>query len=96
MPISAKQGLPELFAVNWYAVMAPAKSPRAILEKLHSALVTAASAPDLSERFIAMGVESMTSSSPEAVAGFLKKELARWGKVAKTAGVRVERTKATG
>ncbi len=90
MPTSAEQGLPELFAVNWYAVMAPAKTPRSIVAKLHGAMAKAAAAPDLNERFIAMGVESMPSASPEAVAGFLKAELARWGKVAKTAGIKAE------
>jgi len=90
MPTSAEQGLPELFAVNWYAVMAPAKTPRAIVEKLHNAMAKAAGAPDLNERFIAMGVESMTSTSPASVASFLQEELARWGKVAKTAGIRAE------
>ena len=90
IPTAAEQGLPGLLAVNWFAVMAPAKTPRSTQEKLHSALVRVAGAPDMKERFNAVGIESMTSASPEAFAKFLQSELARWGKVAKASGARAD------
>jgi tripartite-type tricarboxylate transporter receptor subunit TctC len=85
-----EQGLPVLQAVNWYAIMAPAKTPRAIIDRLHGAITKAALAPDLREKFITGGFEPMTSTSPESYSAFLKQELERWGKVAKSAGIRAE------
>lgn len=90
MPTSAEQGLPKLLSVNWFAVMAPAKTPRPIVEKLHASLVKAATAPDVKERFTGVGVEAMTIKSPDAFAGFLKQELVRWGKLAKESGARAD------
>jgi tripartite-type tricarboxylate transporter receptor subunit TctC len=76
--------------VNWYAVMAAPKTPRPLIDKLHGALVKVATSPDVKARFIEMGSEPMTSTSPEAFTSFLKEELQRWGKVAKAAGVQAE------
>jgi len=90
LPTSAEQGLPTLFAVNWFAIMAPAKTPRPIVEKLHAALVKAATSPDVKERFVGVGVETMTIKSPDAFTAFLKEELVRWGKLAKESGARAD------
>ena len=90
LPTSAEQGLPVLLAVNWFAILAPAKTPKPVIEKLHGALVKATTAQDVKERYIKVGVESMTKPSPEAFAGFLKEELVRWGKVAKDSGARAD------
>jgi tripartite-type tricarboxylate transporter receptor subunit TctC len=85
-----EQGHPALQAVNWYAIMAPPKTPRAIIDRLHGVITKAALSPDLKERFIAGGSEPMTSASAEAYTAFLKQELARWGKVARAADIRAE------
>jgi len=90
LPTSAEQGLPKLFAVNWFAIMAPAKTPRPIVDKLHAALLKSALSPELKERFVGIGVESMTVASPDAFAAFLKEELVRWGKLAKESGARAD------
>ncbi len=90
LPTSAEQGLPKLISVNWFAIMAPAKTPRAIVDKLHVALLKAATSPDMKERFTAVGVEAMTMKSPDAFASFLKEELVRWGKLAKESGARAD------
>jgi tripartite-type tricarboxylate transporter receptor subunit TctC len=90
LPTSVEQGLPKLISVNWFAVMAPAKTPRPIVDKLHAALLKAVTSPDMKERFTAVGVEAMTLKSPEAFASFLKDELVRWGKLAKESGARAD------
>lgn len=90
VPTVKEQGIPGMQAVNWYAVMAPAKTPRAIVEKLHGALTRAVMSPDLKEKFVTGGFEPMTSSSPEAYKAYLQDEFARWSKVAKAAGIRPE------
>src|SRR5262245_2540628 len=61
IPTAGEQGLPGLVAVNWFAVMAPAKIPPAVQDKLHATLVRIATTPDMKERFNAIGIEAMTS-----------------------------------
>ena len=90
IPTAAEQGLSGLLAVNWFAIMAPAKTPRPVQEKLHATLVRVATAAEMKERFNAIGIESMTSGSPEAFGKFLSSELVRWGKVAKDSGARAD------
>ncbi len=85
-----EQGMRGLGAVNWYAVMAPAKTPRATVDRLHGAIARAAFSPELKDKFITGGFEPMTSASPEAFTTFLKLEFARWSKVAKAANIRPE------
>lgn len=88
LPTSGEQGMPGLIAVNWFAIMAPAKTPAPIIEKLHAALVKAATAPDMKEQFDKVGVEAYLHPSPEAFTSFLRQELTRWGKIAKDAGAK--------
>ncbi len=90
LPTSAEQGLPSLYAVNWFGILAPARTPRPIVEKLHAALLKAANSPELKERFVGIGVEAMTQPSPDAFTAFLKEELVRWGKLAKESGARAD------
>ena len=90
LPTAGEQGVKGLIAVNWFAIMAPAKTPRAVQEKLYGAFVKAAHSPDTQERLRAQGVEPMTAASPEAFVKFLQGELQRWGKVAKESGARAD------
>lgn len=90
LPTSVEQGMPNLLAVNWFAVMAPAKTPRPIVTQLYAALMKAVGGQDVKERFAAVGVDTFTQPSPEAFAAYLKDDLARWGKVAKASGARAD------
>jgi tripartite-type tricarboxylate transporter receptor subunit TctC len=87
---TAEQGMPGLVAVNWFAIMAPAKTPKAIVDKLHDAIVKAATAPEMKQQFDTVGVEAFVQPSPEAFTTFLKNDLVRWGKVAKESGARAD------
>ena len=89
MPTSAEAGMPELQAVNWYALMAPASTPRAIIERLHAESVKVMAPSDVQSRLRAMGGEPETRT-PDQTAAFLRGEYARWGKVIKDAGIRAE------
>ena len=90
VPTVSEQGMPSMQSTNWYAIMAPAKTPRPIVERLHGAITKAAHAPDLKEKFLSGGFEPMTSTTPEAYTAFLKQEFARWSKVAKAANIKAE------
>ncbi|HTD91234.1 MAG TPA: tripartite tricarboxylate transporter substrate binding protein [Burkholderiales bacterium] len=90
LPTSGEQGMPGLLAVNWFAVVAPAKTPAAIITRLHTSLLKTISGADVKEKLAAVGVETFTQNSPEAFAAYLKDDLARWGKVAKASGARAD------
>ena len=90
VPTVSEQGMPAMQSTNWYAIMAPAKTPRPIVDRLHGAITKAAHALDLKEKFLSGGFEPMTSATPEAYTAFLKQEFARWAKVAKAANIKAE------
>jgi tripartite-type tricarboxylate transporter receptor subunit TctC len=90
LPTSGEQGLPSLIAVNWFMILAPVKTPRAIVDRVYAALIKATATPDIKERLLGQGVEMMTQASPNAAAAFIKSELQRWGQVVKAAGVRAD------
>ncbi|MGZ8154493.1 MAG: Bug family tripartite tricarboxylate transporter substrate binding protein [Burkholderiales bacterium] len=90
LPTSVEQGLPGLIAVNWFAIMAPAKTPKAVVDKLHGAIVQASTAPDSRDQFRAQGLEAYVQPSPEAFMSFLRNDLERWAKVAKESGARAD------
>jgi len=83
----AEQEFTGLTCGNWYALMAPARTPRQIVDRLHAATMKFIAEPEVKQQFITMGFESMTQASPEAFNSFMQSELARWGKVVKAAGI---------
>ncbi len=87
---AAEQGVPELTCGNWYAAVAPSRTPRPILQRLHAALQQVVAMPEFRQQTINGGAEPRASASPEAFASFQQAELARWGKVIKTAGIEAE------
>ncbi|NML47564.1 tripartite tricarboxylate transporter substrate binding protein [Ramlibacter sp. G-1-2-2] len=89
VPTAAEQGLPALTAGNWYALLAPAKTPRPVVDKLHAALTRVLTQTDLKDQLLAGGVEPM-AGTPESYNAFLAAELARWGKVVKEAHIESE------
>jgi tripartite-type tricarboxylate transporter receptor subunit TctC len=86
---SKEAGLPGLVAINWYAILAPAGTPRAIIDRLNAESVKAMSAPDMRERFAAMGGD-ISTGTPEQTGEFLRSESERWGKVIREAGIKAE------
>lgn len=86
---SKEAGLPGLVAINWYAILAPTGTPRAIIDRLNTESVKAMSAPDMRERFAAMGGDIATGT-PEQTGEFLRAENERWGKVIREANIKAE------
>lgn len=86
---SKEAGLPGLVAINWYAILAPTGTPRAIIDRLNTESVKAMSAPDMREKFAAMGGDIATGT-PEQTGEFLRAENERWGKVIREANIKAE------
>ena len=90
VPTMAESGFPDMVSGAWQGVFVPAGTPRAIVEKLHAAIVATLSAPDTLQRLVNVGVAVATSKSPEEFASFVSAESTRWGKVAKDSGATVD------
>jgi tripartite-type tricarboxylate transporter receptor subunit TctC len=75
-----EQGFNNVEAPNWYAVFAPAKTPREIVERLNDAVRKAIAMADVRERLISTGADPV-SSTPEQLADLLKRDYAKWGKL---------------
>jgi tripartite-type tricarboxylate transporter receptor subunit TctC len=88
-PTIAESGVAGYDASAWYGMFAPAKTPSDIVAKLNGAIVAALRTPDMVKRLETLGAESV-GSTPEAFAGFVKSEIARWDKVVKSAGLTSE------
>src|SRR4051794_17648835 len=86
---SSTQRFSEIVAVNWYALLAPAGTPRAIVERLNAEGVKVMNTPETRPSLSAMGGEP-ASATPEQTGKFLQAEYARWGKVIREAGIKAE------
>lgn len=89
-PTAREQGYDGLVAENWFGVLAPAKTPRPVIERLHAALAKVAALPQVKEQLAAAGVVAGTSASPDAFQTFLRDEHARWGKIARESGAKLD------
>jgi tripartite-type tricarboxylate transporter receptor subunit TctC len=89
VPTVAESGLPGFEAVAWIAISAPAGTPKPIITKLNAEIVKALQLPDIRERFLTLGAEPV-GNTPEEFAAYLKAEIAKWGKVIKESGARVD------
>ena len=78
--------LPGYEVTQWYGVMAPAGTPREVIERLHKELVRAVSSPKVSEQLTSLDTEPVTNT-PEAFLGLIKSEMAKWVKVTQTARI---------
>ncbi len=72
------------------AKAAPAGAPKAIIDRIATEIGRAVDHPDVKNRLASMGMDAVTDSSPEAFGTLFRAEFARWGKVIKEAGIRVE------
>ena len=87
LPTVASAGLPGYESISIYGVFAPAKTPPAIIRQLNQAIVAVLSQPEIRERFLNVGVETV-GSSPEQFAAVIRADIARMTKVIKDAGIR--------
>lgn len=81
--------LPGYYVDAWYAVMAPAGTPAAIIKRLNADLIAALRTPEAQARLRAEGVEPV-GSTPAEMGALLKSELARWAPLVKESGAKAE------
>jgi len=83
------ESMPGFEVGAWYGVMAPANTPRAIVQRLNAELLKALQDPDSKTRFSQEGAE-LFALSPEQYRDYLRSELERWSRLIKSAGVKTE------
>ena len=87
--IASAAPLPGFEAVSWYALMAPAGTPKEVIGKIHSDIANVLQMPDVRERLAGMGAEP-SGESPAELAARIKAEYDRWGDVVRKANIKAD------
>jgi len=86
VPTIAEAGVPGYEVVQWFGILAPAGTPNEVVSRLHSASIRALQDPQVKQRFLADGGETV-GNSPEEFAAIIRSDLQKWGKLVKAAGI---------
>lgn len=89
VPTVAATGLPGFESVSIAGIFAPAKTPRAIVDRLHQEITRALAQPDIKEKFLGTGVEPV-AAGPEQLGAAVKAEVVKMGKIIKERNIREE------
>ena len=91
MPTVAEAaGLPGYELMIWFGVLAPADTPRPIVQRLNREVQKAVASPEVRERFAQQGATPSAAQTPEQFGAFIRKEIAKWAEVARISGAKVE------
>ncbi len=86
LPTVAAEGIPGFESVSFIGILAPARTPPAVTNRLNKEIVAALNRPDVKARFFSIGVEA-TSSSPAGFRATIEADMTKWGKVIRDAGI---------
>ena len=89
IPTTVEAGLPGFVFEEWYGIVAPAKTDRAQLDRMNDEMHKVTALPDVKDKLLAVGADIVAGSAEEFTA-FIRTETARWAKVVKAAGIKVE------
>jgi tripartite-type tricarboxylate transporter receptor subunit TctC len=90
VPTVAESGVPGYEVTTWYGMFAPAGTPPAIVRKVFMEVARIVRLPDIKERLDGMGTEETTNASPEEFAAMVRADIAKYAKVIKAAGLRID------
>src|SRR5207245_350787 len=89
VPAMTEVGLAAVQGGSWHAVVAPAGTPRAIIERLNQTLVATLTAPELRNQLLNQGAQPV-GSSPEELRKFMQAEAGKWARVIQSSGARAD------
>lgn len=89
VPTLAEAGVDGVFTSTWYAMAAPAKTPAAIIERLHAEVVKALRRPEMIERFAKQGAD-LIGNTPAELDAFIRQERTKWGPVARQLNLKMD------
>jgi tripartite-type tricarboxylate transporter receptor subunit TctC len=87
VPTAAESGLPRFETSSWHGILAPARTPRTIITRLHDQIVKVLHLPDVRERLISQGL-NVVASTPQAFAAYIRSETAKYARVIKQVGIK--------
>ncbi|HEY4998767.1 MAG TPA: tripartite tricarboxylate transporter substrate binding protein, partial [Usitatibacter sp.] len=90
VPTVSEAGVPGYEAVIWLGIMAPAGTPRAIIDKLNAEITKAANAPEMKEQWAKQGAVSM-SMTPDEFGHYIREDIEKWARVVKISGAKSDR-----
>ena len=90
LPTLSEAGLPGYGSEQWYGVLAPRQTPRAIVSQLNRDFGWALAQPDMRSRLLDSGYEIATNTTAEWFGGFIKSEISKWAGVVSKAGIRAQ------
>ena len=89
VPTIAESGVPGFEATQWYGLLAPAGTPREIIDKVHAEIARALTRAEVKKRLETDGADPI-SMTPAEFAALIKSEIARWGRVIREAAITAE------
>ena len=89
VPTLDEAGVPGYEVVSWFGILAPAGTPRDIVNLMHGHIVKAVAQPDLREKYIGLGSEP-TTNSPQEFQTLIRDSIAKFAQIAKSAGIKPE------
>jgi tripartite-type tricarboxylate transporter receptor subunit TctC len=89
VPTTAEAGLPKLDATSWFAVFAPAKTPKPVIDKLAAEIGKITATPAFKQKAIELGAEA-DYMNPQQLATYVQAEMARWSQVVKASKIEAD------
>jgi len=89
VPTMVESGFKGFEVDSWYAMFVPAKTPQTIIDRLNKATVNVLAQPEVKEKLLGQGAEAM-GDTPAQLSGVVKKEIAKWKQVVKSANIKVD------
>jgi tripartite-type tricarboxylate transporter receptor subunit TctC len=88
IPTLDEAGLKGYTVMTWYVLFAPAKTPDAVIQRIHAEFDKALKVPDVQDRLRAAGITEIVGAPPDAAGKFVRSEYQRWGKVIRELGIK--------
>ena len=89
VPTVAEAGVPGYAATNWYGLLAPAKTPKPVIDRLNREMIAALTAPEVAAGLKSRGIDA-APSSPAEFAAFIRAENTKWSQVIRRSGIKAE------
>jgi tripartite-type tricarboxylate transporter receptor subunit TctC len=83
----AESGVPGFETTSWHGMVMPAKTPKALVARLHAEMVKVLNQPEVKALFLAQGMETV-ANTPEEFGAYIRHETDKWTKVIKTIGLK--------
>lgn len=90
IPTAVEAGYPGFEMIAWAGIVAPAGTPRPVIDRVHADILRVAAMPDVIERMKTSRLERATSETPEAFAAYIERDFARVGNAVKASGIKLD------